>query len=156
MRQQSGASGFAMLVYWLCVASIGNLIDYVPIRTSTDGTDLYQNMFAVKKGFGWSPWTLLIAFGNPTAAVLVYYFLRIMPSTLHWLFPASPAKRLVMVVLTSFALFDFYAAAGWSDGGPVLRRLSVLSVAAIAPLMMLVSSLLVERSGQRTDKPIVT
>ncbi len=97
MRQQSGASGFAMLVYWLCVASIGNLIDYVPIRTFTDGTDLYQNMFAVKKGFGWSPWTLLIAFGNPTAAVLVYYFLRIMPSTLHWLFPASPAQRLVMV-----------------------------------------------------------
>ena len=143
MRQQSGARGFAMLVYWLCVASIGNLIDYVPIRTFTDGTDLYQEMFAVEKGFGWSLWTLLIAFGNPTAAVLVCYFLRIMPLTLHWLFPASPAKRLVMLRPPSRSLTSTELRGGQMQA---LSRIGCLSSqSAIAPLMMLVSSLLVER-----------
>jgi len=42
-----------MFWYWVCVASVGNLIDYVPIRTFTDATDLYQDMYAVERGFGW-------------------------------------------------------------------------------------------------------
>jgi len=49
-----------MFWYWVCVASIGNFIDYAPTRTFTDGADLYQNMFAVERGLHWSPWTLLV------------------------------------------------------------------------------------------------
>ena len=69
MRREAGrCSGIG-----ICVASVGNLIDYVPIRTFTDGTDLYQDMFAVEKGFGWSPWTLLVLFGIPTVCVVAYF-----------------------------------------------------------------------------------
>ena len=42
VAKQHGSRGWSMFSYWVCVASIGNFIDYVPIRTFTDGTDLYQ------------------------------------------------------------------------------------------------------------------
>lgn len=149
VARQRGSQGWAMFSYWVCVASIGNFIDYVPIRTFTDGTDLYQDMFAVEKGFGWSPWTLLVVFGLPTLIALLYFFLRIEPSTLRWLFPNSPAKRAVTVIITAFALFAFYGAAGWSDGGPVSHQMSVVSVCVFAPLMMLVGWFLVQRAPAR-------
>ena len=111
-----------MFAYWVCVASIGNLIDYVPIRTFTDGTDLYQDMYAVERGFGLSPWTLLVVFGIPTGLVLGAFLLRIEPRALRWLFPASPARRTLLAVITAFVLFDFYGAAGWAEGGPYLSH----------------------------------
>jgi hypothetical protein len=134
VAQRQPSRGWSMFWYWVCVASIGNFIDYVPIHTFTDGTDLYQDMFAVERGFGWSPWTLLVAFGVPTAIAMLYFFLRIEPSTLRWLFPESPAKRAFLAILTAFILFGFYGAAGWADGGPIAHRMSVISVCAVAPL----------------------
>jgi hypothetical protein len=50
VAQRSSSRGWAMFAYWACVASVGNLVDYVPIRTFTDGTDLYQDMFAWSAG----------------------------------------------------------------------------------------------------------
>jgi len=44
------------------------------------------------------------------------------PATLRGLFPISPARRDVMAAYTAFLLFDFYGAAGWSDGGPISRE----------------------------------
>jgi len=137
--RRRSARGWAMFWYWLSVASIGNLIDYVPIRIFTDGTDLYQDMFAVERGLAWSPWTLLAVFGVPTACALGYFFFRIEPATLRWLFPHSSARRVTVAVLTAFVLFDFYGAAGWSDGGPVSHRMSVLSVCVAAPLAALLT-----------------
>lgn len=139
--KRRNARGWAMFWYWVCVASIGNLIDYVPIRTFTDGTDLYQDMFAVERGLNWSPWTLLMVFGIPTAFALGYFFLRIEPATLRWLFPFSSARRVAMTILTAFILFDFYGAAGWADGGPISHRMSVVSVCIVAPLAALVTTL---------------
>ncbi|MBB6145405.1 hypothetical protein HNQ77_003363 [Silvibacterium bohemicum] len=139
------ARGWAMFCYWVCVASIGNLIDYVPIRTFTDGTDLYQDMYAVERGFGWSPWTLLAVFGIPTALILLYFFARIEPRALGWLFPVSTPRRVLLAVLTAFVLFDFYGAAGWSEGGPLSHRMSVISVGIAAPLVSAISGFLVSR-----------
>jgi hypothetical protein len=156
VAQRRAARGFAMFSYWLCVASVGNLIDYVPIRIFTDGTDLYQDMYAVERGLGWSPWTLLVAFGIPTALVLVYFLFRIQPETLRWLFPRSIAKRVFLALLTAFILFDFYGAAGWVEGGPISHKMSVLSVCVVAPIMAVVGVLLTmrirnpERDGSRS------
>jgi len=140
-----GARGWAMFWYWVCVGSVGNLIDYVPIRTFTDGTDLYEDMYAVERGFGWSPWTLLIVFGIPTAIVLVYFIFCIEPETLRWLCPRSAMKRCLLALLTAFVLFDFYGAAGWAEGGPISHKMSVLSVCVVAPLMAVVGLILALR-----------
>ena len=145
VAQRIPSRAWAMFAYWMCVASIGNFIDYVPIRTFTDGTDLYQDMFAVERGLGWSPWTLLLVFGIPTAFALLYFFFRIEPRTLRWLFPGSAARRAIMAILTAFVLFDFYGAAGWADGGPTAHQMSVVSVCVVAPLIAALSTIVVTR-----------
>jgi hypothetical protein len=145
VARRRNARGWAMFCYWVCVASIGNLIDYVPVRTFTDGTDLYQDTFAVEHGLQWSPWTLLVVFGIPTAFALGYFLIRIEPSTLGWFFPHSFAKRAVVAVLTAFVLFGFYGAAGWSEGGPISHRMSVVSVCIVAPLAALLTALLAKK-----------
>lgn len=140
------APGWALLSYWMCVASIGNLIDYVPIRIFTDGTDLYQDMYAVELGLGWSPWTLLWVLGIPTSTTVIYFFVRIMPESLNWLFPRSAARRAVVAVLTALFLFGFYGAAGLLGGGPVSHSMSLISVCIVAPIIAVASALATVRN----------
>lgn len=130
----------AMFAYWCTVASIGNFIDYVPIRTFITGHDLTQDMFAVQQGLGWSPWTLLVVLGIPTAIAVAYFFVRIEPETLGWLFPQSRGQRVFMAVLTAAFLFAFYGAAGWSDGGVIAHRMSLVSVCVVAPVVALLTA----------------
>jgi hypothetical protein len=144
-RRRCSRAG-AMLCYWICVASVGNLIDYVPIRTFTDGTDLYQDMFAVEKGFHWSPWTLLIVFGIPTAVALWYFFVRIELETLRWLFPYSAARRITVAILTALALFGFYGAAGLTGGGTIPQKISMISVGILVPIAAIINGVLTARA----------
>jgi hypothetical protein len=141
--KRRGLRGWAMFAYWVCVASVGNFIDYVPVRTFTNEGD----MGTLQRGFGWSPWTVLLVLGIPTAIALVYFLLRIEPSTLQWLSPSTPTRRIVLVVLTTLALFCFYGAAGWFEGGPTPHMISVVSVCAVFPLMTLVGGVLVRRNS---------
>jgi hypothetical protein len=51
--KQIGSRGWAMFAYWATVASVGNFLDYVPVRTFTTEGD----MGSIQRGFGCSPWT---------------------------------------------------------------------------------------------------
>jgi hypothetical protein len=129
--QQRGARGWAMLAYWCSLASIGNLIDYVPIRTFT----LESDMGSVQKAFGWSPWIVLLLLGVPTLIITVHFLARIVPASLTWLFPDSLSRRIVFAFLSMFALFGFYGAAGFLEGGETSRQFSTISVFLLIPLM---------------------
>jgi hypothetical protein len=135
--KQAGAKAWAMLGYWLTVASVGNFFDYIPIRTFTTESDYGS----VERGFGWSPWTVIVLLGIPTLAAMVYLFARIEPLTLRWLFPASRAKRSVIAVVTAAVMFCFYGAAGFVEGGPISYKLSVLSVTILFPVMAVITGL---------------
>jgi hypothetical protein len=89
-----------------------------------------------------SPWTILIVLGIPTLLAVVYFFVRIQPTTLAWLFPRSAAKRYALAFLTAFALFGFYGAAGLLEGGPISYTLSLISVCLFFPLMAAVGGTL--------------
>ena len=78
---------------------------------------------------------------------VTYFFVRIEPATLVWLFPESSAKRSVVVFLTAFAIFGFYGAAGWLEGGPISHRLSVISVCICFPLMAALGGMLVQHEA---------
>jgi hypothetical protein len=119
--KQIGSRGWAMFAYWATVASVGNFLDYVPIRTFTTEGD----MGSIQRGFGCSPWAILVVLGIPTLLALIYLFVRIVPTTLAWIFPGSAAKRLFVSFLTAFTIFGFYGAAGWFEGpnlSPLFRR----------------------------------
>lgn len=133
---------WAMLAFWACTASIGNFIDYVPLRTFT----LEGDMGSVQRGFGWSPWTVLIVLGTPTLLALAYFLLRIVPSTLRWLFPHSVAQRSFIAVLNASILFGFFGAAGLSGNGPVSHQLSMISIFACLPVAAVLSVVLSRKS----------
>jgi hypothetical protein len=140
---QIGSRGWGMFAYWVTVASVGNFFDYVPVRTFTTEGD----MGSIQRGLGWSPWTILVVLGIPTLLALSYFFARIEPVTLAWLFPGSAAKRWTIAVLTAFVLFEFYGAAGLLEGGPISHRLSVVSVSTCFPLMAVLGGMLVQREA---------
>ena len=132
-----------MFAYWLCVASLGNFIDYVPIRTFAPEDDMHT----VVRGFGCSPWLILIVLGIPFCLAVIHFFWRIEPDTVTWLFPRSTARRGVVVFLTAFALFGFYGAAGWdSEYGAISHWMSAISVRVFFPLMAIAGWLLTTRS----------
>ncbi|HEY4275765.1 MAG TPA: hypothetical protein VGM68_09790, partial [Rhizomicrobium sp.] len=135
------ARAFAMLAFWCTLASVGNLIDYVPIRTFTMESD----MGSVRKAFDWSPWTIMIVLGIPTLIILGDFLLRIVPATMAWLFPGNPARRIGIAVLAMAALFGFYGMVGFLEGGPVARLLSQLSLFAVIPAASLLQIALLKR-----------
>lgn len=90
-------------------------------------------MGSVRRGFGWSPWTILIILGIPTLLALAYFLLRIVSSTLRWLFPDSISQRCLVAVLTACFLFGFFSAAGLLEGGPIFHQLSMISVFVCLP-----------------------
>jgi hypothetical protein len=141
--KKSGSRGWAMFAYWATVASVGNLLDYVPVRTFSSEGD----MSLVQRGFGWSPWTVLVVLGIPTLVALIYFFARIEPATLAWLFPRSAAKRSVVAVLTAFAMFGFYGAAGLREGGPISHELSVISISIFFPLLAILGAVLAQHEA---------
>ncbi len=136
--------GWAMFFYWTTVTSIGNFLDYVPVRTFTTSGD----MASVERGFGWSPWIVLLVFGVPIAIALLYFFLRIEPASLRWLFPDSTARRTLLVIVTGGVLFGFYGAAGLLEGGPNAYRISRVCVFLVLPLFMLGSWFLSGRAKE--------
>ncbi|MEO8895863.1 MAG: hypothetical protein ABI450_08285 [Rhizomicrobium sp.] len=141
--RQRGARGWAMLAYWCTLASIGNLIDYVPIRTFT----LESDIGSVQKAFGWSPWTIMLLLGVPTFILLVQFLLRTVPASLIWLFPESPSRRIAIAFLSMLALFGFYGAAGFVEGGEISHQLSKISVLIFIPLMTALEIAILWRRG---------
>jgi hypothetical protein len=136
--------GWAMFAFWITAASIGNFIDYVPIRTFTGGLG---DMGQLEIGLGWSPWVVLVVLGIPTLAATLYFFLRIVPTTVYWVFPHSPHARYGVAVLSVLFVFGFYGAAGLLEGGPVSYNLSLASVFIVLPLVAGVEVVLLRRGA---------
>ena len=136
--KRRGRRAWAMFAFWVTAASIGNVIDYVPIRTFTSDGD----MGLLAKGFSWSPWVVLVVLGVPTLVATLYFFLKIVPATVTWLFPQSPAARHGVALLATFLVFGFYGAAGLLEGGPISYKLSLASVFVAFPLLAAVEEAL--------------
>lgn len=88
--------------------------------------------------------------GFPTLLAVAYFYARIGPATLTWLFPESAATRPVMAFLPAFAVFGLYCAAGWFQGGPISHSLSVISVCICFPFMAVLGGILVQHESFAT------
>ncbi|WP_170233441.1 hypothetical protein [Neoasaia chiangmaiensis] len=138
--------GLALLGFWITAASVGNFLSYVPLRTFIQGGD----MGSVQRGFGWSPWIVVVLFGMPTALMLVWFVLRIMPETARRLFPSSRARQVVLATLAGFFVFGFYGYAGFLEGGPWGATMSTVSLYGLFPISVLAAiGLLRRRTAQR-------
>jgi hypothetical protein len=135
-----------MFFYWLCVASVGNFIDYVPVRTFADEDDMHT----LARGLGVSPWWILVVLGVPAVVALAHLLFRLQPTVLRWVLPGSAAGRCVLVFLTAAALFGFYGASGISESDLPSHWMSVVSVRGMVPIMTLVGCLVVNRRNSET------
>lgn len=135
MAMRRNLRGWPMFFYGTTVASVGNFIDYVPVRTFSNSGD----MFSLERGLGWSPWTVLIILGIPTGWALIYFLVGIQPVAVSWIFPNSASRRVVLVLLTGAVLWGFYGAGGLIEGGPAAYQMSKISVFVLLPLVTLLS-----------------
>jgi hypothetical protein len=134
---------WSLFAYWGTVASLGNLLDYVPIRTFTREGD----MGTLQRGLDCSPWVVLLVLGLPTFGALWWFFARVLPAALTWLFPRNRAQRGLVSALTVGALFGFYGAVGFLEGGPVAQRLSWFSVYVVLPSFLLLELVRLRRAA---------
>ena len=132
---------WAMFAYWVCVMSIGNFVDYVPVRTFS----FREDMATVARGFECSPWWILLVLGIPFGIALVHFFLRFQPGALQWLWPESRERRVAVACLTAAAVFGYFGAAGWTNSGTVSHWMSVVSVYVLFLGMAVAGSLLTGR-----------
>ncbi len=142
----SWSRGWAMFFYWLCAASVGNFIDYVPVRTFADEDDMHT----LAHGLGISPWWILLVLGVPAIIALAHFLFRAEPAALRWVLPESPTARGILVFLTAAAIFGFYGAAGISANDPISHWMSVISVCGATPIMTLIGLYVVNRRGRKT------
>jgi hypothetical protein len=139
-----------LFCYWLCIASIGNLIDYVPVRTFGNSGDMHT----LAIGFNISPWTIIIILGIPFMIILSHCLYSFAPRALHWLFPYSAGSRVIMIILTAGALFGFYGAVGLLQNHPVSHRISLVSIYGLLPLSVIGGYALTEHSWLKTSKKL--
>ncbi len=148
MARRRDSRTWAMFSYWLCVMSIGNFVDYVPVRTFS----FREDMHTVVRGFDCSPWWVLFVLGVPFGIAVVRFFARFAPDALRWLLPESPTRRGVLVCLTAFAVFCFFGAAGLSNSGAVSHWISVASIYLLFPGMTVAGWLLTNRMPLRGNE----
>ena len=137
-RIRIALAGFA---YWLIVMSIGNLVSYVPLRVFTSHADMHTVAIA----FNWTPKQLLIYLGVPTLVGVLWFFSRFEPRALLSLFPESPARRAILVVLTSVTFFGWFAMAGLSGYGNLSHKISLAFMLGLMPLSILSGLVLTRR-----------
>ncbi len=140
----AGAS-WAMFAHWCTLASVGNLLAYVPIRTFTHRDD----MGSVERGFGWSPWVVVVLPGIPTLLALDWFFVRAVPEAMEWLFPQSRARRYLVATLTCGFMFSFYGAVGFLNDASSAREMSFFAVLVAMPLTLVLELMRLRRPPPR-------
>lgn len=126
-----GMRGWAMLAYWVTAASVGNLLSYVPLRVFVRDGD----MFSVVRGFGVSPWSVLVVLGLPTLAALVWFVMDVAPKSLWKLWPDSAATRVAMALLTAALVFGFYGLGGLLEDDPTAQMMGKICIFGLVPLV---------------------
>lgn len=133
LARRRGARLLGYFAYWLIVMSVGNLISYVPLRVFASHADMHT----VALGFGWTPLEVLLYVGIPFFAAVIWFFAKLQPAALAWLFPERVGYRYAVVVLTSLTVFGFFCLGGLSGYGEVSRQVSIAFMAVGGPLSLI-------------------
>lgn len=128
---KAGQRGWAMLAYWVTAASVGNLLSYVPLRVFVADGDLYS----VERGFGVSPWTVLVVLGLPTLVALIWFVARVVPVSLWTLFPDNRSARVITAIFTAAFVTGFYGLGGLLEDDPGAHLMGQICSFGVTPLI---------------------
>jgi len=113
-----------LFCFWLCLMSVGNFLDYVPVRTFASHGDMAD----IARGLQVSPWVILVALGYPTAWALAHFLRNVLPDMLGHATPQAMPHRVALVATAVFILLVFFGAAGFTGYGEVSHTLSGISM----------------------------
>lgn len=119
--------------FWWNINSIGNFIDYVPIRTFAPHGD----MFNLQHGLHISPWWLMIILGYLIVWVCWYFYTHTLLKAYTVLkLQNYIAQTVLLVIATGILFFGFYGRAGLYGYGEISEFLSLLSAWIIPPIIV--------------------
>jgi len=144
----NGRRGWAMLAYWVTAASVGNLLSYVPLRVFVADGD----MFSVVRGFDVSPWLVLVVLGIPTLVALIWFVVRIAPSSLRKLWPDDAGARIAAALFTGAFVFGFYGLGGLLEDDATAHLMGQICIFALAPVVAMLEVALAVRSPRSHDQ----
>ncbi len=118
-------------VYWLSVMCAGNVWSYVPLRAITTHADIAL----AARGMQVSTWVLFPLLTAISLYVLYHFFCRMFPMCYRAITNNSRKNLTLLIVMTSFFYFSFFAGDG-IDGsyGWISQLLSITSRYLLFPL----------------------
>lgn len=125
----------ALFAFLWCLTNLGNLWDYVPVRTFA----AHGDMATLASGMKISPWWIVAILGIPFVAAIVHFFARLLPRARCIIFPVQVGAQIALTIICSFALFVFYGSAGIRGYGAVSHWISVCSCCVLFPVVLALS-----------------
>jgi hypothetical protein len=124
---------FFTFVFWFNFMNLGNLFDYVPIRTFAATGDMAD----IAKGLGVSPWVVLVVLGIPTVIAMWFFFARTLPIALGRMTTAASFERGLIVTTSIVIMFGYFGLVGIEGYGRASHALSLLSLCLIPVMLIL-------------------
>jgi hypothetical protein len=143
-----GRRRWAMLAYWVTAASVGNLLSYVPLRVFVANGDIGS----VVRGLHVSPWGVLVVLGVPTLVALIWFVVRVAPSSLRKLWPDDARARAAAALFTGAFVFGFYGLGGLLEDDATAHLMGQICILVLAPLVALIVVALVLPSSRSPDQ----
>jgi hypothetical protein len=113
-----------LFFFWLCLMSVGNFYDYVPIRTLPPAGDIAY----IVRGLGCSPWIILVVLGVPTAVAIWHLFWRLFPAVMDRSFQNKPYRQAVLRIVSICLIFMFYGGVGLLSDSLVSKCMALASI----------------------------
>lgn len=118
-------------IFWWNVNSIGNFIDYVPIRTFSARGDMANLAY----GLHIYPWWILLVLGSCVMVVVWNFYSNTLTKTYKILELSHKLAQVILLLIATLILFGFYGAAGLHHYGAPSHFISLLSLWAVIPVV---------------------
>lgn len=94
-------------------------------------------MANLERGLHISPWWIITVLGLPFGMAMGRFFMKLLPDARGFLFASERVPQLVLVVVSSFAVFAFFGSAGMQGYGETSHWLSILSLCVLFPVVLI-------------------
>ena len=119
-------------IFWINLMKLGNLYDYIPIRTFSPNDDMAH----VVMGFQISAWKIYVFAGYVVAILIWYFYTHTLIQTYRVINLKSTTSRATLMIICTAILFGYFGMAGFIGHGDISHFLSATSFCAIPGIII--------------------
>ncbi len=120
-------------LFWFLLMNLGNLYDYVPIRTFATHGDIGHML----QGLQISSWYIYILLGYIVFYLMWHFFYHTLPSAYAVMGLHSTLSKTCLLILSILLLLGFYGVSGFGNYGPISYFISGTSFAIMPALVFI-------------------